>query len=213
MRSMLKKTAVLLLVVLMWLSSFGGSFLDYGKVVLDIGSGAGTAYTDALVKEVTVPGGLMSYKVPKSFSAVETKLAGTAGYQYKLNEIPETYQTAAEQLYVFYFENEKYLLYKDDGKNTAAVEMAIVQNILPGEKVSGIVAGSGFPSAVKHNRNYTEFDYYTSEYTDVNRKTHHVEFVFTKDGTRGLGCLVYVFTDPVHKDDILYVMNSIRFAK
>ena len=213
MKACKKKFTVIFLVFAVWLTSFGGGLFDYGKVVLDVAENAGKTYPAALSKEVPVSDGRMTYRIPKTFSAVETKLDGTAGMQYRINEIPETYNASAEQLYVFYFESGKYLLYAKDARNTTAVEMAIVENILPGEKVSGLVNGMKFPSASKHSKNGTVFDYYSSDYTDVNKKTHHVEFVFTKDGDRGLGCLLYVFTDPVHKDDVLYVLNSIRFAK
>lgn len=213
MRTAGKKLTAILLSLAVWAVSFGGSILDYGKVVLDVSEQAGATYADALSAEVSIPGGRMFCRVPKTFLSVEAKLEGTDGVQYRLNEIPETFNTSAEQLYVFYFESEKYLLYAKDAKNVTAVEMAIVENILPGEKVGGIVNGWNFPSASKHNKKGTAFDYYSGEYTDVNKKTHHVEFVFTADGDRGLGCLLYVFTDPVHKDDVLYVMNSIHFAK
>ena len=213
MRFFEKKLTALLLILALWLVSFGGLHVNYGKVVLDVTQSSGKIYADALTSEIAIPGGEMYVKVPKAFLSVEEKLDGTPGYQYRLNEIPETYETSAEQLYVFYFENDKHLLYADDKKNTAGVEMAIVQNILPGEKVSGVVAGSSFPSASLKNQSGTLFDYYTSDYTDINKKTHHVEFVFTKDGERGLGCLLYVFTDPVHKEDVISVMNSIRFAQ
>ena len=213
MRAYGKKFLAVLAVTVIWIASFGGVHINYGKAVLDVSENAAAAVPDAMAADVTVADGRMLLKVPKTFLSVDEELTGVEGVQYKLNELEETYSTSAEQLYVFYFENEKYLLYKDDAKNTTAVEMAIVQNILPGEKVSGIVDGAGFPSASKHDRNDRVFDYYSSTYTDVNRKTHHVEFAFTKDGTRGFGCILYVFTDPVHKADALYVMDSIRFAQ
>ena len=213
MMSSRKKIMAFLFVILVWMVSFGGIHVNFGKAVLDVSEGAGAVYSDALTSEVTVSGGQMSFKVPKTFLSVGEVLDSAPGMQYRLNEIPETYAASAEQLYVFYFESEEYLLYAKDAKNTAAVEMAIVQNILPGEKVGGIVNGWSFPSASKHNVNGTVFDYYDSEYKDVNNKTHYVEFVFTKNGTKGLGCVLYVFTEYPHKEDVLYVLNSIRFAR
>ena len=205
------RPALILFSALFWLMSFGGIHIDYGTVTLDVGKGTPVSMEKALTEEKTIAG-RMIFAVPRSFSGVETPLEKIAGVRYRLNEAPGNRKSAAEQLFVYYFSNEKYLLNLNDKKKTDAIEMAIVKNILPYEQVSGIISGSQFPTGSKKSASGVVYDYYVTKFKDSSGKWHNVEFAFTKDGDRGLGCFLYVFTDSVHKEDILYVMDSVRFA-
>lgn len=209
MKRFCKRWILVVAVLSIWIFSFGGLFDK--PVTLDVSKKTSGAFSEALTDEKSI-GGAMNYRVPKAFSTVETNLDGIAGNLYRLNEMSSNKKKAAEQVYVYYFSNEKYLLNLNEKTKTAAIEMAIVENILPGERVSVDVDIWNFPMASKKSPSGISYDYYVTSFVDSSRKRHNVEFAFTKDGDRGLGCFLYVFTDSVHKEDILYVMDSVRFA-
>lgn len=241
MRNIIRKTIVLVLAAVVWFSSFAGikeTFEDIfagPKVTLDAGkypvkeskgASGGTEYTvngrkfsSLRSKEKRVAGGTMTYMVPSAFEQVESPIENITGNRYTLNEIQNEKKADAEDLFVFYFDNEKYLLNLNDKNQREAIEMAIIKNILPGEKINNILERMEFPTKTikaKYNRaaggsETKVFDYFTTSFVDSSKKTHNVEFVFTVNGQEGIGCILYVFTESVHKEDILYIMSTIEF--
>ena len=241
MRRLLKTVSVLALIGVVWFTSFAGiketfeDLIEGPRVTLDVSKNPLTEsktaggvieykvgnkkFSSKLSSKKSIAGGKMKYSVPSEFDKVETPIENIAGNQYKLNEIPNQFKTNAEDLFVYYFSNEKYLLNLNDRNQREAIEMAIVKNILPGEKVDGILDRLEFPTKTLTAKYKTadgrtekkEFDYFTTTFIDSARKTHNVEFVFTRNGEDGIGCILYVFTESVHKEDILYVMRTIEF--
>lgn len=239
MKRLLKTAIIFALTGTVWFTSFAGiketfeDLIEGPRVTLDVKNnpvteskkGGATEYTvgkkkfsSAMSTKKSIAGGKMKYSVPSEFDQVESPIENIAGNQYKLNEIPNQFRTNAENLFVYYFSNEKYLLNLNDKNQREAIEMAIVKNILPGEKVDGILDRLEFPTKTLTAKYKTangtvkkEFDYFTTTFIDLSRKTHNVEFVFTRNGDDGIGCLLYVFTESVHKEDILYVMRTIEF--
>ena len=239
MRKILKTITILTIVSVVWLSSFAGisetiqDLFEGPKVTLDAGKNkvvesknAGKIEYTVGSRKFTSAGSVkknisnkMTYSVPSDFIKVESQIENIEGYQYKLNEIPSQYHTSAEDLFVFYFDNEKYLLNLNDKNQREAIEMAIIKNILPGEKVDSILDRMQFPTKTikaKYNsvsgKDFSRsYDYFTTYFVDADKKTHNVEFVFTVDGENGIGCILYVFTESVHKEDILYLMRTIEF--
>ena len=166
---------------------------------------SGKKYSNSLTTARSLGGGKMKYHIPNEWAAVESKLEGIEGYQYKLNEISSTYKTEPEQVYLFYFSNEKYLNNQSDKEETKSIEMAIIKNILKGENVN-------YFSIKTMNSDYGRtYQYYDSNsFLDQQRKGHNVEFVFTPVGTDGIACIMYVFNESHHKEDILYVMREME---
>lgn len=240
MKNAWKKIIVLAFVAVVWVSSFAGfsdtvkDIFEGPKVTLDVnnnkviekkGATGTTEYTinnksfsPQRSTKKSISGGKMTYMVPSDFDAVEAPLENIAGYSYRLNQIPSQFRTDAEDVFVFYFDNEKYLLNLNDKNHREAIEMAIVKNILPEEKVNNLFERMSFPTkTIKakytpvSGKNFTrEYDYFTTYFVDSSRKTHNVEFVFTPNGDKGIGCILYIFTESVHKEDILYLMRTIE---
>ena len=241
MRRLLKTVSVLVLIGVVWFTSFAGFWetvqdiaegpkvtLDVSKNPLTESKAAGGAieykvgnkkFSSKLSSKKSIAGGKMKYSVPSEFDKVETPIENIAGNQYKLNEIPNQFKTSAEDLFVYYFSNEKYLLNLNDRNQREAIEMAIVKNILPEARVDGFFDRIQFPTKTLKAKYKTangttierEFDFFPTVFTDSSKKKHNIEFVFTRNGEDGIGCILYVFTESVHKEDILYVMRTIEF--
>lgn len=241
MRRLLKTVSVLALIGVVWFTSFAGfwetvqDIAEGPKVTLDVSknpltesktAGGAIEYTvgkkkfsSKLSSKKSIAGGKMKYSVPSEFDKVETPIENIAGNQYKLNEIPNQFKTNAENLFVYYFSNEKYLRNLNDRNQREIIEMAIIKNILPGEKVDNFLSRLEFPTKTQTATYRTAsgkiekkvFDYFPTVFTDSSGKKHNVEFVFTQNGEDGIGCILYVFTESVHKEDILYVMRTIEF--
>lgn len=241
MKRSLKTILVLAAAAVVWFASFAGiketveDLFTGPKVTLDV---SGTPVTEsrksdgaieytvgkkkfssALSTGKTISGGKMKYSVPSEFDKVESPIKNISGNQYKLNEIPNQFRTSAEDLFVYYFSNDKYLLNLNDRNQREAIEMAIVKNILPEARVDGFFDRIQFPTKTLTAKYRTadgktekkEFDYFPTTFRDSAKKTHNIEFVFTRDGEDGIGCILYVFTEPVHKEEVLYLMRTIEF--
>lgn len=241
MKRTVKILSVLALAGVVWFTSFAGikeTFEDLiggPKVTLDVSKTPVTEskktdgtveytvgkkkFSSALSIKKSIAGGKMKYSVPSEYEKVESPIENIAGNQYKLNEIPNQFRTSAEDLFVYYFSNDKYLLNLNDRNQREAIEMAIVKNILPEARVDGFFDRIQFPTKTLTAKYKTadgktekkEFDYFPTTFRDSARKTHNIEFVFTRNGDDGIGCILYVFTEPVHKEDVLYIMRTIEF--
>ena len=166
---------------------------------------SGKKYNNSLTTARTLGAGRMKYHIPNEWSSVESKLEGIEGYQYKLNEISSTYKTEPEQVYLFYFSNEKYLNNQSDKGETKSIEMAIIKNILKGENVSYFSIKT---MTSDYGRIYQYYD--SNSFVDQQKKGHNVEFVFTPAGSDGIACIMYVYNESHHKEDILYVMREME---
>ncbi|MCR5675641.1 MAG: OB-fold putative lipoprotein [Lachnospiraceae bacterium] len=138
------------------------------------------------------------WTIPGQWKRVETV---TDDYRlYRLNELPGEQKSEPEQLYVFYFDNEKYLLDLNDRTRTTEIEKAIIKNILPNERI-------GFGRFPKRRDVYGHaFHYYDTGYGG-----YHAEFAFTPDQDNGVFCLLYIYETSDHLDDILMLMRLLEF--
>ena len=173
---------------------------------------SGKKYLPAMSASRSLGKGHMNYDMPSEWAEVEKKLDNVDGYQYKLNEISSSYKLEAEQLYVFYFSNEKYLLSMSDKSDTTGIEKAIINNLLPKEKIPTLtfneVVRTGNAPTCKANGN--TYDYYLTSFEDSSRKVHNVEFVFVPNGDDGMACILYIYSESNHKNDIMYMMSTIK---
>lgn len=164
---------------------------------------SGKSFSEKQAQERSLGKGTMKYKIPAEWAEVEKKLENIEGYQYKLNEIASTYATEAEQIYVFYFDNEQYLQTQNDRSKTKPIERAIIENILRGENPYII-----YSMTADYGR---EFQFYDAKtFIDFNRKGHNVEFVFSPAGDKGICCYMYVYNNSVHREDILFSMRTLE---
>ena len=155
----------------------------------------------------TLDGGRVSFLIPASWKETEHSIAkegiGTIeGYQYVLNQLPDNMDTVPESFFVCYFDNASRLENADDKKETALIEKAIINNI----------SGEGRADTARHKevRTYygARYDYYISSYTDAldtGAKGYHAEYIFQRDGDRGLIMYLYVYKNAKHLSDVMFV--------
>ena len=138
----------------------------------------------------------ISLMIPRRWVAVETV---TKEYHlYRLNELSDSKKAEPEQLYLLYFDNEKYLATMDDRFRTTEIERAIIKNILPKEKI-------GFGRFPKQRDVYGKtFQYYDTAYGN-----YHAEFAFAPNGEKGIFCMLYIYETSDHVDDILMLMRQL----
>ena len=191
------------------------------NVTLSVGEKPEGVVPDSKLEERSLGNGRMKYRIPSTWKNVESNLTGIEGKLYQLNRIQGNQKGAAEQLYVFYFSNEKYLLNQGDGNNREGIEKAIIKNILPNEHIAKLnVSGVTFPTARVEFDGVNilgmtlfgkrKYDYFDTIYKDKNKKLHNAEFVFLPDGKKGMCCVLYVFTDSIHKADIINMLQRIE---
>lgn len=210
-----KLLIILCAVILSVITPF--SALAGANVALNVNENVSASATpDSKLEARELGGGRMKYKVPSAWKAVESDLTGIEGKLYKLNELQGNKKSAAEQLYVFYFSNEKYLLNQGDGGNREGIEKAIIKNILPNEHIAKLnVSGITFPTSRISTDGFLgfgnrAFDYFDTTYKDKNKKLHNAEFVFLPAGKKGMCSILYVYTDSVHKADIIKLLQDME---
>lgn len=220
MKKSFKKLSILLCAIVIVLMSPMVSMAAV-NVTLNVSEKPEGVTPDSKLESRSLGNGRMKYQIPAAWRNVESDLTGIEGKLYQLNRIQGNEKGAAEQLYVFYFSNEKYLLNQGDGNNREGIEKAIIKNILPNEHIAKLnVSGVTYPTArigfegldvlgvtLFGKRNY---DYFDTIYKDKNRKLHNAEFVFLPDGKKGMCCVLYVFTDSVHKADIINMLQKLE---
>ena len=152
----------------------------------------------------------ITYYIPSNWSKVEynikdNDLGSIEGYQYRLNEIPQSESVQPESFFVCYFDN-KDLKNSGDKNKTDLIERAIIANILKVRPDSL----SKFP--IKKTDTYygAKYQYYQDAYKDAHGKGHHVEFVFQQVETDGIIVYLYVYTDANHVDDIMFLMRLLQ---
>lgn len=215
-----KLTAILLLVSVITLMTPVASFaaiIDAKSVTLDVSQQRTGFAKGTLTQERSLGDDVMIYQIPSQWKTVESRLEDIEGYCYKLNEIKGHEKNDCEQLYVFYFDNEKYLLNQTDAGNREGIEKGIVKNIFPNVNfIKFNIAGFTFPTArIGKDGAYTTptYDYFDTNYRDKNGTIHNAEFVFLQHGTKGIFCALYIYTDSVHRDDIVALLRSFATRK
>lgn len=204
-----KKPICILTVLMVWFSSCAAVFPWEVKVTLDASENVAAPES---VKEFSVENSQgtikASFSVPKSWESVCEKMENAYGYQFKLNEIEGCFRTEPEQLYIFYFDPEKYLADLAERQNTKKIERAIVKNILPDDQMRLLE----FPvKTIKRNgKVFKKYSYYITGYKDPAGNRHNVEFVFLPSKEGDIICVVYVFLTSDHKDEAISLLRSIK---
>lgn len=165
--------------------------------------------TDA--RKVTLNNGKVEFYIPSSWTGEEvqfdisnSKISTMECYQYVLNKLDEGDSTP-ESFFVGYFDNQQQLSdYLNDSDETKEIEKAIVGNIL------GSVGS--FPSKEVDTYYGSEYVYYIGSYKTAfdTGIGYHTEFVFQADGEDGIVVMLYVYKEPKHVEDILFVSRFLE---
>ena len=143
---------------------------------------------------------------------IESEELGTIeGYQYVLNKLPGSEDEVPESFFVCYFDNESQLDNTDEKKKTKQIEKAIIDNI----------SGEGEGEAARVRRNVStyygaKYDYYISSYTDAfnaMKNGYHVEYIFQRNGEEGFVIYLYVYKEPKHLNDVLFVTRFLEIQE
>lgn len=166
----------------------------------------GKAFHDRLARNRSLSRKKALYRMPDSWTGCEKELdsAYIEGFQYSLNEISGDFRAEPEKLFIFYLDYEKNLQNITDRDDVKGVERAVIENILKNENVSG------FPKKTLKTDTGIPYAYYDTSYVDSQRRFHNVEFLFTPVHDEGILCVLYVFSTSDHKEDILYLLNSVE---
>ena len=166
----------------------------------------GRVYKDRLAVSRNLSQKKVLYRMPDTWTGSEKELVSSYidGFQYSLNEISGDFKAEPEKLFVFYLDYEKNLQNITDRDDVKGVERAVIENILKNENVSG------FPKKTLRTDSGISYAYYDTSYVDTRRRFHNVEFLFTPVHDKGILCVLYVFSTSDHKEDILYLLNSVE---
>ena len=132
------------------------------------------------------------------------KIGTMEGYQYVLNKLGAG-DAEPESFFVAYFNNQKQLSdYLNDSDETKLIEKAIVENIL------GSVGN--FPSKEVDTYYGSEYVYYIGSYKTIfdTGTGYHTEFIFQVDGEDGIVVMLYVYKEPKHLSDVLFVSRFLE---
>lgn len=171
----------------------------------------GTSFDKAKAVKVSLKDGAAEYVIPSSWTGKEIqrdieaeKLGFMEGYQYVLNQLGAG-SSVPESLFICYFDNQTQLSdYQNVSGETEQIEKVIVENIL------GKVGS--FPSKRVKTYYGKEYVYYTGSYqTAFDAGTgYHTEFVFQADGEDGIVVMLYVYKEPKHLSDIMFVSRFLE---
>jgi len=171
----------------------------------------GTSFDKTSAEKITLNNGGVEFYVPSAwtgekvqFDISNSKISTMECYQYVLNKLDEG-EATPESFFVGYFDNQQQLSdYLNDSDKTEQIAEAIVENIL----------GSVSSSPAKKTDTYygSEYVYYTGSYkTAFDTGTgYHTEFVFQADGEEGIVVMLYVYKEPKHVTDILFVSRFLE---
>lgn len=163
----------------------------------------GTMYDENSMLQKSLFNGRIKYRIPAGWQEVESKLANVEGYQYRLNEQTTNFRVEPESAFVFFFDNNRFLLNLSDKSKTGRIEDAIIENILQGD-------GSDGKEKEKESYFGIDFDYYTTYFRNNENKAYNVEFVFVPIEEEGFLVILYVFNEQVHTDQIRAVMRMLE---
>ena len=154
----------------------------------------------------------IQYYIKSDWKEIESELKDNEncnignGFQYKLNELPNSFNKSPEQLYVFYFMNELYLKDLNDRKSTYKIERSIIKNIQPNQDISG------FPTKTI-KKNGINYNFYVSSFIAAGGKGYNLEYVFIPVLDEGICVLLYVFNESIHEKDIINLLELIEVKK
>ncbi|MDO5150727.1 MAG: hypothetical protein Q4D76_15260, partial [Oscillospiraceae bacterium] len=137
------------------------------------------------------------------YNIIEKDLGNIEGYQYALNQIPESKDSEPESLFVCYFDSNK-LKDPNDMKKKENVEKAIIENI------EGSVGT--FPKEKVKTYYGPTYKYYTGKFTDIysGSKGYHVEYIFQEVEDRGIVMYVYFYREKRHLSDVMLVTRLLE---
>ena len=152
----------------------------------------------------------ITYYIPAEWSEIEYNIVDNSlgvmeGYQYRLDEIPQSAAVHPESLFVGYFDNQL-LKFSSDKNKTDLIERSIIANIL-NKKADSLAK---FPAKKIDTYYGAKYQYYQDAYKDNLGQGYHVEFVFQKLNTDGILVYLYVYYDPNHIDDIMFLMRLLE---
>ena len=167
----------------------------------------GSVFDMASAEERSISGGKVKYKISPALAAVESDIKDSGigyidGYQYVLNAL-DNGDNAAESLFVCWFDKSLLDRESDITKRPKEVEQAIVKNI------SGSVSVP-YPKSWFNQYDLTyyrkQYRYYRSKYnTPLDGKGYHAEYIFIPKGSEGMIMLLYVYREPVHLSEVMFV--------
>lgn len=155
----------------------------------------------------------VSYYVPKSWkdesveiNIQDNEIGYIEGYQYVLNKVKGTEANSPESFFVCYFDYDENLLGSTKRDKVKLIEKAIAENIEDGEIVDR------FPTREEKTYFGRDYDYYLGAYNKSLQVKDDckTEYVFIQDGEDGLVMFLYVYNDPVHIDDIMFVTRFLE---
>lgn len=170
----------------------------------------GSSFDKADAKKVTLNNGRVEYYISSSWKDIEHSipdedLGSIEGYQYVLNQMNGTGDSVPESLFVGYFDNKTQLAdYLNDSDETELIEKAMVENIL------GNVGK--FPSKKVKTYYDSEYAYYTGAYKNAfeTGAGYHTEFIFQAVKEEGIVLVLYVYKEPKHISDVLFLTRFLK---
>lgn len=161
--------------------------------------------------------GIVNYLIPKAWTSCElfgeekSAVLGVDaehGEAYYLNSIKG--KKEPEFFCIFYFDNDRYVAYDTDKKETLGIERSIITNICPDE-ISNLkwnsFSGKHYTYSLDSTRTPwgIDFNYYVANYG-----AHRVEFVFTQ-AKNGICVMMYAYNgDDSSLEDILTIMRTLK---
>nr|MCR5720165.1 hypothetical protein [Lachnospiraceae bacterium] len=170
----------------------------------------GNSYDKTLLNKRTLNEGNINFYIPPAWESVEHDIVAEdlgimEGYQYTLNEMPHSASATPESFFVCYFNNDL-LKNLSDRTKTKAVEKAIIRNILN----KGNSKLEKFPLKDKTTHYGENYRYYQDSYNTLLGEGYHTEFIFTSYDSDGVIVYIYLYKEPVHKNDIFFVMRMLE---
>ncbi len=166
-------------------------------------------YNGVLISDLSVRGNV-KYRIPSTWNNEYVKdnnnNNGVKGYQYYLNAIAPINKLFPENFYIFYFENETYIVNNQENPSESFikdVESKIVKNILQDDDRSVKIE-------VIKDANGNEIHYYHLSY-QIGDYEYNLEFVFKPD-KKGITCMLYLYypNDAYvnHTRDVAYLIET-----
>ncbi|MCR5594865.1 MAG: hypothetical protein K6G12_03390 [Lachnospiraceae bacterium] len=171
----------------------------------------GQSYSNGSSVTRNLPGDDISYRIPSGWEKVianndeKNRIFNIGDIQngdcYYLNAIDSKNETECFIIYDFDYSR---FLYDSDRNRTGGIEKAIVENICP-KAVSGMIKNATFMPKNAVAGFEHDIDYYIAMYEN----SYSVEFVFVPLEDH-MCVMLYIYNgEPVHLDDVLYVIKSL----
>lgn len=170
----------------------------------------GTEYNKRNAAKVSLNQGYVEYYIPYTWNNekiqhnIKTEKLGTMeGYQYVLNKLNPA-DPVPESLFVCYFDNSTQLAYASDANETKLIEKAIVENILGSVGI--------FPTKKVTTYYGAEYNYYDGVFKNAMEagEGYRCEFIFQADGDDGIVVVLYVYREPRHVKDVVFLTRFLE---